>query len=54
MKMSSFFKILNRKIEMYNKMASNPFMESQPIIVIWIEKAKNEYQQLEDEEKFNY
>ena len=37
MNISTFFKILNRKIEKYDKMAVNPFTEAQPIILIWIE-----------------
>ena len=37
MKDSSFFKILNKKIEKYNKMAVNPFTVPQPIVLIWIE-----------------
>jgi hypothetical protein len=40
MKISSFFKILNRKIEKYNKMATNPFTQPQPIILIWVEDEK--------------
>ena len=37
MKVTTFFKILNKKIEQYNKMASNPFIEPQKIILIWVE-----------------
>jgi hypothetical protein len=39
MKVSSFFKILNKKIEKYNKMATNPFTIPQPIVLIWVEDA---------------
>ena len=37
MKVSTFFKILNRKIEQYDKMAFNPFTIPQPIVLIWTE-----------------
>ena len=37
MKISTFFKILNRKIEKYDKMATNPFTAPQPIVLIWVE-----------------
>ena len=37
MKVAKFFKILNKKIEKYDKMASNPFTMPQPIILIWVE-----------------
>lgn len=37
MKVTTFFKILNRKIEKYDKIASNPFLNPQPIILIWVE-----------------
>lgn len=39
MKISTFFKILNRKIEKYDKMATNPFTAPQPIVLIWVEDA---------------
>ncbi len=42
MKASTFFKILNRKIEKYDKMASNPFMEPHPIILIWVEDIEDD------------
>lgn len=38
MKISSFFKILNRKINKYDKMAQNPFMQPQSIVVVWVEE----------------
>ncbi len=41
MKVSAFFKILNRKIEKYNKMASNPFTEPQSVVIVWIEEDNN-------------
>jgi len=37
MKLASFFKILNRKINQYDKIATNPFTNPQKVIVIWIE-----------------
>ena len=37
MKISTFFKILNKKIEQYDKVTSNPFEMPQPIILIWVE-----------------
>ena len=37
MKVSTFFKILNRKIEQYEKITTNPFTKPQPIILIWVE-----------------
>ena len=40
MNISSFFKILNRKIEKYDKLASNPFETPHPMIIIWIEEAE--------------
>ena len=51
MKISSFFKILNKKIEKYNKMATNPFTIPQPITLVWVD---NEYEnsdkyQIEDD-----
>ena len=38
MKATTFFKILNRKIEKYDKIASNPFITPKPIILIWVEE----------------
>ena len=37
MKVTTFFKILNKKIEQYNNIASNPFSKPQKIILIWVE-----------------
>ena len=42
MKVYNFFKILNKKIEKYDKMASNPFTQPQPIIIVWIEDIDSE------------
>ena len=38
MKATTFFKILNRKIQKYDKMASNLFEKPQKIVLIWIEE----------------
>ena len=37
MKISSFFKILNRKINKYDKIAENPFCRDKKMIIIWVE-----------------
>lgn len=37
MKALTFFKILNKKIEKYEKIISNPFSVPQPVILIWVE-----------------
>ena len=37
MKVSTFFKTLNKKIEKYNKLTSNPFEKPLPIILVWVE-----------------
>ena len=36
-KISSFFKILNNKINKYDKLATNPFTKPQRIVIVWIE-----------------
>ena len=38
MKLASFFKTLNQKINKYDKFASNPFEAPQSLILIWVEK----------------
>lgn len=38
MKISTFFKILNRKIRKYDEMTSNPFKIPQTITLIWVEE----------------
>ena len=49
MKISTFFNILNKKIEKYDKMASNPFTIPQPVVLIWVEdENKNEDLKLKD------
>ena len=42
MKVSTFFKILNRKIERYDKISSNPFLRPQPVILVWVEDCKED------------
>ena len=38
MKFAKFFRILNKKIEKYDKMASNPFYHTKvPITLVWVE-----------------
>lgn len=41
MKLASFFKLVNRKINKYDKAASNPF-ESTPLTItlVWVEEDK--------------
>lgn len=43
MKVKSFFKLLNRKINKYDKAVSNPF-EATPLTItlIWVEENNNE------------
>ncbi len=40
MKISTFFKVLNRKIDKYNQVATNPFMTPHPITLVWVEEEK--------------
>ena len=38
MKISKFFKILNYKINKYEKIVSNPFLQTRiPITLVWVE-----------------
>ena len=48
MKVSTFFKILNKKIEKYDKLATNPFTTPQPIVIVWVEN-ECEYKKPTDE-----
>lgn len=41
MKINSFFKILNRKISKYDKIASNPFCRDKKVVIVWIEETDN-------------
>ena len=40
MGINSFFKILNRKINKYDKLATNPFTDSGRMIIVWVEETK--------------
>ena len=40
MRINSFFKILNRKINKYDKLATNPFTDNGRMIIVWVEEAK--------------
>ena len=42
MNIPTFFKILNKKIEQYDKVAVNPFVQPQPIVLIWVEEEKKD------------
>ena len=48
MKVSSFFKILNKKIEKYDKMATNPFLNTRQVVIIWVEEVED-FPQKDDE-----
>ncbi|MBR1775637.1 hypothetical protein IJ750_01005 [bacterium] len=42
MKIPAFFKLLNKKIEKYDKAVSNPFETvNVPITIIWVEEDKS-------------
>ena len=42
MKVTSFFKLLNRKINKYDKAISNPFETPPlPIVIVWVEESEN-------------
>lgn len=51
MKISSFFKILNKKIEKYNKMATNPFTIPQPITLVWVDDECDNFEKYRKENK---
>lgn len=40
MKINSFFKILNRKINSYDKKTSNPFEYKGKVIIVWVEDSE--------------
>ena len=43
MEINKFFKILNKKIEKYDKAAANPFKQTHiPITLVWVEDFKND------------
>ena len=39
MNIPAFFRFLNMKIEKYDRVATNPFVEAKSFIIIWIEEA---------------
>lgn len=41
MNIPTFFRFLNKKIEQYDRLALNPFIQSQPIVLIWVEEEDN-------------
>ena len=53
MKVSSFFKILNRKINKYDKAATNPFTQSGKIVIIWVEDSNESQPENIDMEENN-
>lgn len=40
MKIPTFFRFLNKKIEKYDRLATNPFTTPQSIVLIWVEDSK--------------
>lgn len=42
MQIYTFFKILNRKIEKYDKLMQNPFTIPQPITLIWVDNSEDQ------------
>ena len=43
MKIFAFIKLLNKKINKYDNLASNPFGDPQPITLIWIDDDDKSY-----------
>ena len=41
MNIPTFFRFLNMKIKKYNKMATNPFTEPHPLVIIWVEDTES-------------
>jgi len=41
MTLEAFFKILNKKIEKYEKLTTNPFELPQAITLIWVEETED-------------
>lgn len=41
-----FFKNLNKKIEQYDKVAVNPFLQSQPVVLIWVEETEENHEKV--------
>ncbi|MCQ2739358.1 MAG: hypothetical protein MJ237_03935 [bacterium] len=42
MKLTTFFNTLNNKIREYDKIAVNPFLKQQNMIIIWIENPEHQ------------
>lgn len=42
MNVNSFFKILNRKINNYDKLAVNPFIDKHKMVIVWVEESDSE------------
>ncbi len=38
MNINSFFKVLNKKINNYDKIAINPFIDKNKMVIVWIEE----------------
>lgn len=53
MKINSFFKILNRKINSYDKITSNPFLYKRKVIVVWVEDSECSNIEKTDSQKFS-
>lgn len=46
MQMTSFLKLLNRKINQYDKLASNPFLNNPvSVTIVWVEDESGENQE---------
>ena len=43
MKIPTFFRFLNKKIEQYDKAATNPFTLPQSITIIWVDDSEDFY-----------
>ena len=53
MKVTSFFKLLNRKINKYDKAISNPFETPPlPIVIVWVEESENKIYESKKETYF--
>lgn len=53
MKFANFFKILNRKIEKYERMTKNPFNISRPVVIIWVEEDNSLFKDFYSKDEFN-
>ncbi len=41
MKIPTFFRFLNKKIEKYDRLATNPFITPKPVTLIWVSEEDN-------------